>query len=240
MKKIILLIIILLYVGINLVPQDLKFTKDLLILSKWVPKDGGIGYWLEFDKYNNYTISFEGEGGGQEIHGEYLIENNVLILNVKDITENRIPPNDLKIKRTEWKIYEDNENLFYTIKITSNNNYTFWRQESKINPNEIRHVDNNKIIIVKMQTTEILYNTKVRKGPGKNYDSYNFKTIEDKMIYPYLPKDWNADIIVIGRTENIEKIDNMEDYWYYCEINIGLYYEGPSNGWIYGGLLNIK
>ncbi len=235
MKKAVI-IFLLAFTFFSLIAEMPVITEDFLISNRWGPEKSKFGYRLTFEENGTFEIFFFGMGDREYVSGNYKIVGNDLILDKTDEFNLGLIPKELIGERTRWNLQRDNDSYLYLYKIVSDTGYSFWNNSSFVPDGDVRKIDGIEIIISRIDNCGLKYDIKVRMGPGTDYESSNFYFEANELALPYLPK--NRKVNVFGRTLNKEKISNWNDYWYYCELKIGLHDQGPRHGWIYGALLD--
>jgi len=236
MKRILLALLFLFSIEL-LVSQSQPLNREILLSSDWCPKYGSWGYWLTFNQDGTYRIHFSGEGGGQFVEGTYEVINNSAILKkeAEFIAGSSIPDEVLE-DETIWNLELDTSSLFFNYKLVSRSGYAFWMRNSTVPDGSKRTVSGTEIIIERKDNCKLLYDSKVRKGPGLDFAFSDFYFEFSGENLNYLPQ--NHWVETIGRTLEPVSIGDWNDYWYYCKLKLDWYDSGPSYGWIYGALLD--
>ena len=111
----------------------------------------------------------------------------------------------------------------------------FWREKSIVPINSSRIIGGTKALKVDYTEHKIIKNARMRKEPNISSEYYSVKI--NSNIIGYIEK--GRTVFTLARTANKERIEDMNDYWYYCHTTWDGYSgeDGPFYCWIYGGLL---
>jgi hypothetical protein len=241
MKKQLFIITVLTFINLlvfSISHAQNSFDKNFIESSTWETNFTWERIEIIF-KDNKYSVICNGECGENIINGTYLISGNKLTL-IPSIAKTYL--GELYKIKTEWIIEQDNNDLMYIYRLTLLTKikepglYIFWKKEPNVPIGSKRLVGKNLVIKLKFEEKKIQINAKMRKEPNTQSEFYKTKIYNKEQNYISKGKTIN----ILGRTEKKEKIENMNDYWYYCHIvwNPFIGEEGPVNCWIYGSLID--
>ena len=78
-------------------------------------------------------------------------------------------------------------------------------------------------------------NTRIRLGPGTQYDYISFKDNSGNSLTAVQKAEY---IVIYARSENKTTIDGISEYWYYCRYRVSI--NSEIFGWIWGGLIDFE
>lgn len=244
-----------LYPEDKIYPKDIPITKDMFTTSStWGNERSEWGYYILFMKDNKYRVYINGEAGEMETNGKYRVENNTLILEPKYDKSINI---SMYTQKEIWELVckESNASLYlkrYLQRKNMPDSPMFWDQGSIVGNNELRKVNGIEIVMLNKKGV-VTDNAFLREKPDTKSKKimYRFDSNgEGNTKYEYfLPLDFQ--FTVFGRTTTKYKVGEWENYWYYCNLNIGGGYsdagcivEGDDNYieprcWIYGQFIKL-
>lgn len=249
-------IIIFLYliISVNLNSLDIK---NKLINGVWYSnfKMGYRGTQIIFNEDSTVIVRVSSIGSKDDFKGIYKIENNTVKINLdsyKKLTDYWI--NYLSGLTKDLRIENNSTNIISNT-ILFNDKNTFYDLNKLKKINEVGFIDNYKLINMGYKKGNINSKAFIREYPNIKANNYSFTYISEKnrriSKNPFLPINYT--VTVIGRTDTLEKIKNLEGYWYYVEIII--IYPGFGEeifinnkqiqsdrilAWIYGPLITME
>jgi len=211
---------ILLFISIIFSFSNPTLTKDFLISSKWGPEEGSYGLYLTFNQNNSYQYHSSGEGGINNLSGKYILLENSVILepNSGDLDDIFKP---LTFKQPF--VLRVDTNSFYHSQYLRGNRWSFYNLNSApINCDKT--VEGITLSFVPQRKCVINTNSYLRNGPGRQYNYYVF-TFHDPATplkdTPFLPIKY--ELVIIGKTKEIEQIGDLKGFWYYVDIPLSWY-----------------
>lgn len=240
MRKKIILLIAIFFINIGCLNASNELSKDYLCSTIWGPFDGRFGLYIEFNSDNTLKL-YSFDETLSKSNGEYYIKNDKLISKIyKNYSMFEYLPNEFKKKSITWILKNEENTIWYTKKLVSDNGLEFWDMNSKVKNGTIVTYKNIKMMVIMPEEIKLKNNTNAREKPGINEKKIEFITSDNakQKVISYIPKDHT--VRIYARTLKKERLQDMEDYWYYCE----LLYSWMANttnksryGWIYGGIL---
>jgi hypothetical protein len=223
-------------------PNDIALTEEFVSTDSWGESDG-YGWNLIFKKNGRYTIDYIGEGcGGHD--GSYKIDRNLILLEADN--DAFCFPNEIKSTNCEMKSNSNSLDYQYYLDCKEFDLILFGLTRKTL-PNLERKYADRKVITMGLKNGTITESAKYRSEPDKSstpiecmIDVYTFD--ESKTIQAF-PKDF--ELTVIARTENKEKVDKWENYWYLVKPNLGygdyclLNNVAIEMGWVFGEFIKI-
>jgi len=207
-------------------PQNIDFNSDIDLDPFWYNNENntnyiGNGYCLSLDytqkKYYFITNDFDDI---PVVAGNFEVKNDIIYLypksyNTKYINEIeneryerflQILPN---IKRNlKFKQVTKDNSIHYTRGIQDlRYNLSFAETKSGPEADSIIKIDGIDMVRIEQQHRRLIENARIRKGPGTQYENYIF---EGKNYV-----EAGRDMIIEGRSVNMETNNNLTGYWYY-------------------------
>jgi len=236
---------------------------DFYTLNLYNEANYNIDKWgLSFFSDNTYQIRPLVEGDPPYIEGSYQVNDDKVLLKYIGIPYYEYPeyPKNYKfdnILKEDWELeYTTISNSLYFSEGLVGKGIIFAREKSKPKANEIRTVNGHDIIIEQENEEgfRLTSNARVRIGPGKNFQHCFFELFEydefeenkPPLITEYLKE--GTRVYILGHSKNIDTIDGLTGYWYYCWIPVYPDTGGRiikpkvenNNGWIFGPLIGLK
>jgi len=199
---------------------DSILNQNKLLNSMWGPEDGRFGLYIKFSGDVFYELSFKGEGGSNNIMGKYTIDNNKLILEPITGEADKIFK---ELTITQTFDYITDSRSFYHSGCLINDKIKQKFYELNSDPVICEKVIDGVALDFKgIKLGKINTNAFIRQGPGKQFNYYIFflagLELSDKGS-PFLPIGY--ELIILGKTKNIEEIQGLKGYWLYCDIQLG-------------------
>jgi len=190
----------------------------------------GIILIFNYNGNNNFAFIPDGPPYTPWVTGEYIIENEQIILNPIFYENFEYIYDVLKEK---WLLeYVSIENSSFYVEGLIGNGIVFGaRNNIRPKSGELRNVNGVNIILDNYLLYKLDENTYIRKGPGMDHESINYFDMEILQEFEYIPE--SKEIYIIGRTEYKETYNSIEGYWYYCHI-VRDYHSKYEFGWIFG------
>lgn len=255
MKQIKLISLVFIFT-ISYIYSNNKISFEYLILHKWGPDIGFYGYSIFFDNKHNFQARSNIEGG-ELYSGNYDVQNDKIILTVKNITSNDEDLKKIINKDFIFKYQTSNESVYFTENINSESKIpfgnTFWNLDSKIKDNIKLKFDNIDVVTIEKKASINSDKLFLREKPNTNSRKYKIHLLlnpdsSSKIDSYFLPSDYY--VTILCRTTVKEKINDWNNYWYYILIDnfnssSYLYFENPieypgkKTAWVYGEFLKI-
>lgn len=234
-----LIFLLLIFSNSNLFSVE-PIKKSILIETAWGPdRILGEGWILEFDYKNIYTERWLGEGcGGYQ--GSWKIIDNILVLEPDKNPE--CTPNNKPPKKRMCSFEKTDSSIYYVQRLNCGNNEYFWDLKNAIEKGAKRTFEGIEIHTLGLEKAIANSNVKFRIKP--NTKSKTIKcSIQDNLggqkEIDYIPK--GIEIYLIGRTNEKEKVEKWENYWYLVSMSSNSYNACFADaGWVYGEFLEIK
>jgi hypothetical protein len=222
-----------------------QITSGLLVKNKWGPEDKKYGLFLTFKNNGTYEYSFSGEGGINNVKGNFILDGKTLTL-VPTSGDLDSVFSELKIKQVFT--YFVDSNSFHTSECFTNEKtgFSFYNQNSGpiicdkiVNGITLNFINNLQAIVNT--------NAYVRNGPSKSFSYYTFYFKDFDKELSFLSAGYN--VIILGETKNEESIGDLKGRWLYCCLNLGWYdsaklfndksksYGSELCGWIFSPLI---
>lgn len=201
--------------------------------TTWGPEKRGFGYYLKFTTENKFEFLYSGEGGGQNVQGNYTKNGNEVVLTTTIINEwGELPA---YIKRSTIKCsLEETESLFSSYKLVGNGGLELWSMDHKPKDGE-RGIVDGVMVYTHDSEGKLNISARVREGPGLQYRYIGFLFDDDSTKYFSLPRGFP--ITILGISENKTVIDGVEKGWYYCTFKTNMW--EIAYGWIWSGLVDL-
>ncbi|WP_108930312.1 hypothetical protein [Leptospira johnsonii] len=243
MKKNILFIIMLLS---SCVKEEINIplgilTKDKLTKNQW--SNYGMlfsyGYLMTFKADGTYTEEFIGEGCGGG-SGKYTLVGNTLHLIA---AENSLCPEDNSfVENVICKLIPESADPFYSESLKCGLASYYGSSLKPVGTNIL--IKDVESVIIEPRKVLAKTNIMIREKPSIKSKSYNCPQSDENANFqvPYFPK--GRELVLYARTAKKEKINNIEDYWYFAQQDLDWYTScAVSNRytsmvWVFGGYLN--
>jgi len=131
-----------------------------------------------------------------------------------------------------WKPFEN----------TNDEPSILWDMELKHPKNTLFTINNIETILLNGKLAILKDNTKLRVGPGKEYESFSFIvefqyccSDSETKKFTSIPKD--QEIYVIARTKTKSKVEKWNNYWYYIKVYLG---NKDYEGWLFGEFVDFE
>lgn len=231
------------------VSSDLK--RQLLAVKEWKTLNGDS---ISFNE--NGTLSFY-EETEPVISGEtkYKVEGNMLLFSFKNSSDPRLKGREfsctLKYKEHDYlpkqyiacgkKTKKYDETKYYNPNSFNPQDYKYIIQDQKVvSTKRIMGIVNSDVYFREkpnIKSKPISFN-KLSSEECMMDKLSEFKDESDITNQIQLPKGFSVEII--ARTENMHKIDKLNNYWYFVSTSIGCYFGVTTTyGWIYGSFIDF-
>ncbi|MCT8335919.1 hypothetical protein NUH30_19690, partial [Leptospira sp. 85282-16] len=241
--KIYLFLFFIFFMNFGINSQEVQINKDILEINKklleskiWLSKNE---WWeLEFKENNFYAKQTFGDGG-EYCNGIFNISKNRVQFLPNDCNDRS---NNYPIQKMQCTLVDDLLHFKYSQKLFCNNNEIFWNYNSIIPEGSIRSISGNEAYILRDRYFRTTSNLKIRKFPSVN--SKSLQCTSDEINGDYLQRNYlnkNTRIVAYARTINTDKINELEEYWYYISTTTGWNsYCEDEYGWVFGGYLKLS
>jgi hypothetical protein len=188
----------------------------------------------------SYTYGF---GENQAIfNGSFRVIDDQTISGVYEYYsayDNEPPVPNFKPKQNTFngKIVILENSVQYDTVIKLNNGVTLLNRNHIVPAGLDRTVDGVKVKTMGCKPAVVTENAKIRIKPSIDSDTIKYAAEFDGQVFQYCPAD--TKITVLARTENKEKINNWNNYWFYVELTGASEYE-VRYGWIFAEFIKIK
>ena len=204
-----------------------------LVGTRWGPERGGFGFYLDFTSDRDYMLFYGGSGGGQNVIGTYVQNENNITLTVVTINEWGELPAYIRQGTIQCSII-DADSIFSQYKLVGSGGLELW-STVHIPENGARRIMDGNTVFVFHMNGRVAENVRIREGPGLQYRFYSFYFYEEPQIFNSVPKGWQ--IRVLAYSELTTTVGEEVAPWYFCvlPIEMGKY----IFGWVWGGLLEF-
>lgn len=227
-------------------------TKEMLVQNEWGAENGGMGKWIEFLEDGTFNTINKEPTEYYKYSGDFRIEDNVLILDINYFNDEPIDETEFKgVTRTRIFTLEDTVLSLYLTHFLEEYKSLYrkyWNQGSTIPKGSTRILEGqifDPVLIPVSKTLRPSNDADIYTQPNANSGIMAFlgscaPDCEDRLVYTA------KDVVfkVIARTNFREKVNGVEDYWYYVDLESGwgtsLYVDGKDLehggqfGWIHG------
>jgi hypothetical protein len=227
---------------------------DFFTLNLYNEVNYNINKWgLTFFSDDTYEIRPMTAGDPPVIKGNYQIKDDKVLLKYIDMPDGELAEYKFdSILKEDWELkYVSINNSLYFSEGLTGKGIIFAREKSKPKDNEIRTIDGHDVIIVQKNEDgyRLTANAKGRIGPGVNFQHCVFKWSDEWGTKTTEYVEEGDKIYIIGHSRNIDTINGLTGYWYYC--NIPSYFDRDveiiepktvkdNNVWIFGPLIDLK
>jgi hypothetical protein len=207
-------------------------TKKVDIEKHWASDSSGYGYQLDLDPTGKLHYFFAGEGCGN-LTGTYTATESGFTYNL-DKSEQEC--DTLRPGTGDCKVFALDDDLYFLKKIQCIGVINIELFGSPIETELPRKIGN---ILVKTihKSGKVTTEAFIREAPQKSAKParciLESPRLEERKT---LPKD--AELKVVARTNEKEKVDKWENYWYYVDAKDGWY--ANCEGWVFGEFVEIK
>ena len=204
-----------------------------LVGTRWGPERGGHGFYLDFTTERDFVLFYGGSGGGQNVIGTYVQNNNNITLTIVTINEWGELPAYIRQRTIHCEIIDANS-IFSLYKLVGSGGLELWSR-AHIPENETRRILDGNVVYVLRVNGKITENARIREGPGLQYRFYSFNFYEEPRIFHSLPRGW--DLRILAYTEQKTIVGEEEASWYFVVFQKNMWED--QFGWVWGGLLEF-
>jgi hypothetical protein len=194
-------------------------------LNFWGERNYTIGKWtLNFYGNNIYKFRPPVAGDPPEIQGSYQIYDNKVMLKYKGLTYESDYYVFDDILKEDWELEYTviNDSLYYSEGLIGKG-IIFGRERSQPKDGEIRTVNGHEIVIQRNDDVRLRpkSDVTVRIGPGTNFQHCVFQWYGEEWYVVTSTTEFlreGTPIEIIGHSKNMDTVNGLTDYWYYCWI----------------------
>ena len=213
--------------------EQSSLSMEYLSSTDWGPEAGVLGAYIEFETDGTYVQSFAGEGGESE-PGTYELEEDAVILTGGNGSEQI------------FTFGEYSGSLYFTEYLATDGVIEYWNLKSSVPEASTRYFD-SYILVTTKENLQPNESAVAKQYPRESsYYEYEFRFCGEGCENGEVESLRGAYIGILARTQFAQEVNEVEDYWYLANVELGWYSGALVSGqevgkvsevWIHGSEL---